>query len=247
MNSIASFFFLVGAIVAPVSASIYPVNVPSGFFPGAQSGIGSWYRASSNPDSTNGQSWCGYKYYNSDAVFAVSLKAMGGATWNSNPDAWRAQTRKYCGLEAKVTDPVTGKSKLMYIGDSFDDSWVRSPGSIDIMIDAFSAIHGNPNGNKNDVVKNVKWEFTGNVNTQFAAPGASWPAKSGSSGSGTSDGALGSKCDGNTKLCKSGLTCLSPDGICSDQACNWGCQGWSCSASAPCQKPATCVSGVCKA
>jgi hypothetical protein len=50
---------------------------------------------------------------------------MGGATFNSNPDAWRQQTRKYCGLEAKVTDPTTGKSQLMYIGDSFDDAWVR--------------------------------------------------------------------------------------------------------------------------
>lgn len=50
---------------------------------------------------------------------------MGGATYNSNPDAWRQQTRKYCGLEAKVTDPTTGKSQLMYIGDSFDDAWVR--------------------------------------------------------------------------------------------------------------------------
>lgn len=58
-------------------------------------------------------------------MISQSLKAMGGATYNSNPDAWRQQTRKYCGLEAKVTDPTTGKSQLMYIGDSFDDAWVR--------------------------------------------------------------------------------------------------------------------------
>ena len=51
---------------------------------------------------------------------------MEGATWGSNPDAWRAQTRKYCGLEAKATDPVTGNTKLMYIGDAFDDAWVRA-------------------------------------------------------------------------------------------------------------------------
>lgn len=58
-------------------------------------------------------------------MISQSLKAMGGATYSSNPDAWRQQTRKYCGLEAKVTDPTTGKSQLMYIGDSFDDKWVR--------------------------------------------------------------------------------------------------------------------------
>ncbi|KAJ6208011.1 hypothetical protein PSV09DRAFT_2373913 [Bipolaris maydis] len=88
------------------------------------SGIGSWYRASASQDSTTGKSWCGYPYSNSDPVFAVSLKAMG----------------------AKVTDPITGNIKLMYI----------SPGSIDIITDAFAAIHGNPNGDKNIVIKGVK-------------------------------------------------------------------------------------------
>ncbi|KAF5579435.1 hypothetical protein FPCIR_11093 [Fusarium pseudocircinatum] len=226
MPSLLTLSIMVGAIATPVVADIYNVNVPSGFFSGPQSGIGSWYRASTGQDSTNGQSWCGYKYYNSDPVFAPSLKAMGGATYNSNPDAWRQQTRKYCGLEAKVTDPTTGKSLLMYIGDSFDDQWVRTPASIDIMIDAYSNIHGNPNGDKNNVIKGVQWELTGRVNTKYAAPGASWPPTSGGSGGGSgggsSTGGLGAKCDGQTKLCNSGLTCLSPDGVCSDKACNWG-------------------------
>ncbi|RGP60885.1 hypothetical protein FSPOR_10386 [Fusarium sporotrichioides] len=248
-----SIISLVAAIAAvPVSASIYPVTVPSGFFSGPQTGIGSWYRASAGADSTTGTSWCGYKYSNSDPLFAVSLKAMGGATYGSNPTAWREQTRKYCGLEALVTDPTTGKSKLMYIGDAFDDAWVRTPASIDIMIDACSAIHGNPNGNKNDVIKNVKWELTGNVNTQYAADGASWPTAAGSAPkptatSGACTGCLGAKCNGKTTVCNAGLTCLSPDGICSDKACNWGCDGWSCSATVPCQAPQTCISGVCKA
>lgn len=143
MPSLITLSMMVGTIATSVVADVYNVNVPSGFFPGPQSGIGSWYRASTGQDSTNGNSWCGYKYYNSDPLFAPvshfrtnmllehllmisqSLKAMGGATYNSNPDAWRQQTRKYCGLEAKVTDPTTGKSQLMYIGDSFDDQWVR--------------------------------------------------------------------------------------------------------------------------
>lgn len=50
---------------------------------------------------------------------------MGGATYNSNPTAWKQQTQKYCGLEAKVTDPTTGKTSLLYIGDSFDDRYVH--------------------------------------------------------------------------------------------------------------------------
>ncbi|KAH7198943.1 uncharacterized protein B0J16DRAFT_331389 [Fusarium flagelliforme] len=181
MPSLVALSMMIGAIASPVAADIYNVNVPSGFFPGPQSGIGSWYRASTNQDSTNAQSWCGYGYSNSDPVFAPSLKAMGGATWSFNQDAWRQQTRKYCGLEAKVTDPTTGKSQLMYIGDAFDDAWVRTPASIDIMIDAFSNIHGNPNGDKNNVIKGVQWELTGRVNTKFAAPGASWSVRSGRS------------------------------------------------------------------
>lgn len=130
-------------LTAPVLADIHNVNLPSNFFSGPQSGIGSWYRASADQDSTNGKSWCGYTYYNSDPIFAVvssgssdisskstdeeilqSLKAMGGKTYNSDPAGWKAATQKYCGLEATVKDPKTGKLMLMYIGDSFDDRYV---------------------------------------------------------------------------------------------------------------------------
>lgn len=59
-----------------VLADIHQVSMPSAanggpFFQGPQSGVGSWYRASANQDSTNGKSWCGYTYYNSDPLFAV--------------------------------------------------------------------------------------------------------------------------------------------------------------------------------
>ncbi|KAL1622333.1 hypothetical protein SLS56_008770 [Neofusicoccum ribis] len=144
---------------------IVSVSLPSGFFEGPQTGIGSWFRSTN--DGTNGNSWCSYPYYDSDPVFAVA--------------------GKYCGLEAKVKDSATGKTKLMYIGDAFDDAWVRvikvddqplsnsanaslkTPASIDIMIDAFSEIHGSPNNDKNDVINDVEWELTGNSNTEFAA------------------------------------------------------------------------------
>lgn len=59
------------ALALPVYADVYPVTVPSGFFAGPQSGIGSWYRANAASDSTSGRSWCGYDYYNSDPLFAV--------------------------------------------------------------------------------------------------------------------------------------------------------------------------------
>ncbi|RYN16372.1 hypothetical protein AA0112_g12543 [Alternaria arborescens] len=186
------------ALIGSALADIHNVNLPSNFFDGPQSGIGSWYRASAGQDSTNGKSWCAYTYYNSDPVFAVSLKAMGGKTYNSDPAGWKAATQKYCGLEATVKDSKTGKQMLMYIGDAFDDKYVlvsyllesylakllsntvhQSPGSIDIMIDAFSNIHGNPNSNKNDVIKGVEWQLTGRVNTKYAADGAVWPTKAG--------------------------------------------------------------------
>ena len=135
------------AILAPLAlADIYSVALPSWDLNGPQSGVGSWYRASAGQDSTNGKSWCAYEYYNSDPIFAPvstdpwvrsdvlvgaltwptkSLKHMGGATYKSNPTAWTQQTRKFCGLEAKVTDPSTGKTSLLYIGDSFDDQYVK--------------------------------------------------------------------------------------------------------------------------
>ena len=58
-------------LAASALADIHNVNLPSNFFGGPQSGIGSWYRASASQDSTNGKSWCAYTYFNSDPVFAV--------------------------------------------------------------------------------------------------------------------------------------------------------------------------------
>jgi len=255
------------AMLAPFAlADIYPVALPSWDLNGPQSGVGSWYRASAGQDSTNGKSWCAYEYYNSDPIFAPSLKHMGGATYKSNPTAWTQQTRKFCGLEAKVTDPSTGKTSLLYIGDSFDDQYVKTQGYIDIMIDSFSSLYRNPGKDKNIVIKNVQWELTGRVNTKYTASGASWPSvsstastakpttmktstssQSPSQTSGTCTGCLGTQCDGKTIVCYDGLTCLAPDGVCSNAACNWGCKGWSCDASTPCQKPSSCVNGVCTA
>lgn len=54
-----------------------------------------------------------------------SHKLLGGKTYNSDPSGWKADTQKYCGLEALVKDPVTGRQMLMYIGDAFDDQYVK--------------------------------------------------------------------------------------------------------------------------
>ncbi|KAL8664463.1 MAG: hypothetical protein Q9202_003013 [Teloschistes flavicans] len=87
---------------------------------------------------------------------------MGGATSGS---AWDAQRREYCGREAKVTNTATGVSKLLYIGDSFAQP--RSAGAIDIVIGAFIDLYGkDPQGDHNQVMNNVEWHFTGNVNTR---------------------------------------------------------------------------------
>ncbi|KAF2753272.1 hypothetical protein EJ05DRAFT_209161 [Pseudovirgaria hyperparasitica] len=172
---------LTGSALA--ATATYAVQMDHDFFAGPQTGIGSWFRADADQDATNGNSWCGYKYSNSDPIIAVSLRRMGGATYNSDPEKWRHITKKYCGLEAKVTDPQTGKSKLMYIGDGFDEKWVKSPSSIDIMIDAFADIHHHPGNNKNDVIRGVKWELTGRINEQWAAPGADWSVKKMDTGS----------------------------------------------------------------
>ncbi|KAK5989389.1 hypothetical protein PT974_10908 [Cladobotryum mycophilum] len=169
MSLIFYFSALLSGATAAATA-IHPTTLPAGFFHGPQTGIGSWYQANKASDHTNGKSWCGYSYANSDPLFAVSLKAMGGATYSKDPAGWRAATRKYCGLEAKLTDPSTGKSTLVYIGDAFDDRFVRTPASIDIMLNSFIAVHGDPKGNKNIVIKDAHWEFTGNVNTKYMAP-----------------------------------------------------------------------------
>jgi len=75
MLSLANIAIL-SAMAGCTLADIYPVTVPpaadgGSFFKGPQSGIGSWYRATAGQDDTNGKSWCGYSYFNSDPVFAV--------------------------------------------------------------------------------------------------------------------------------------------------------------------------------
>ncbi|KXT13890.1 hypothetical protein AC579_2624 [Pseudocercospora musae] len=163
---LVSFF---GNILA-VSAAPATSQVDPNFFPGVQTGLGSWFRANNRDDHTVGHSWCNYEYHDDDLIFAPCLKAMGGATYYTDKKKWKESIAKYCGLEAKVTDPSTGKSMLLYVGDSFEDAYCRGPGWIDIMIGPFKQLHGDPKGNKNYDINNVHWELTGKKNPRYSAP-----------------------------------------------------------------------------
>lgn len=50
--------------------------------------------------------------------FAISLKTMLD---NFGGDAMAAR-KAYCGLEAIVTNPVTGTQLTLYVADAFDDA-----------------------------------------------------------------------------------------------------------------------------
>jgi len=141
-------------------------------FHGEQSGIGSWYRASASGDSTNGHSWCGYPYNDQSPVFAPDIQQMTNGTNPVYPNPlWKTYTSIYCGLEAKVWNPANGKSMILYIGDSFDHRWVKTPGSIDIMKGVWSELAGKSATNKNDVIKGVKWELTGKKSAKYSFGG----------------------------------------------------------------------------
>lgn len=48
---------------------------------------------------------------------------------------YEAAATAYCGLEAVVTTP-DGRTATLYIADAFDDTWVRTPSSIDVVYDS---------------------------------------------------------------------------------------------------------------
>ena len=108
-------------------------------FQGLQSGMGSWFRSNHTVDSTNGHSWCGFRYQDYTPGFAIDMAQMTNKTHAVWPHPlWSVFGMQYCGLEAKVYNPKTGTTILLYVVDGFDSKWVKSPGSIDIML---SLIH----------------------------------------------------------------------------------------------------------
>ncbi|GAA6025302.1 hypothetical protein JCM8202_002684 [Rhodotorula sphaerocarpa] len=133
-----------------------------GFLGDNTNAILSWYHTDSSTDSTNGHSWCGFPYNDAVPGFAPSLKTMLN---NFGGDYQKAATA-YCGLEAVVTTP-DGKSETLYIADAFDDTWVRTPASLDIIYGSFSKLFGSTTNNKNDVVQGASWKLTGNRNDKY--------------------------------------------------------------------------------
>ncbi|BGP55887.1 hypothetical protein JCM8202v2_003494 [Rhodotorula sphaerocarpa] len=94
----------------------------------------------------------------------------------------------FCGLEARVYSPVTRKMTTLYLADAFDDTWVLTPASIDVikgsvspfMLQAdeeltlprqFPSLFGNTTDDKKDVVQDVWWFLTGARNETYAYKG----------------------------------------------------------------------------
>lgn len=130
---------------------------------GKHKGLASWYRANSSQDSTNGTGWCGKRYTDATKGFAPPFAKMSPtlATWSSSPEQWKKDTAKWCGLEARVTNPQNGRSELLYIVDAFDPKWTRTEFAIDILLGPFTSLVRNPNNDKNVVVQDMEWELTG--------------------------------------------------------------------------------------
>lgn len=55
--------------------------------------------------------------------------------------------------------------------DAFDDAWVRTPTSMDVIYDSFAGLLGRQTNSKNDVVQGVSWRFTGKRNDRYAFSG----------------------------------------------------------------------------
>ena len=175
---------------------------------------------------------------------------MGGATYDTSPTAWKQQIREYCGREARVTNRANGKSMLLYIGDSF--AHPRSDGAIDIVIGAFKELYGSdPNGNHNLVMNSVEWELTGNFDPAYTADGANFQSDGSENTVNTAEAGNTNpqNFDAPTTLTTttrgkvpSSTPASTPEGL----DCDWGCYGWDCSPSQPCQDQYTCRGGSCK-
>lgn len=116
-------------------------------FLGEQTGaIASWFRTNSGQDSTNGNSWCYRPYDDSMPGFAPSLKTML-ASFGGDPIA---AGKAFCGQEAEFTTP-DGRTATLFIADAFDDRWVLTPTSVDVIHGAFHLLFGSTTDNVSGV------------------------------------------------------------------------------------------------
>ncbi|TPX38206.1 hypothetical protein SmJEL517_g00366 [Synchytrium microbalum] len=160
-------------------------NGPTTFL-GSNNGIGSWFRADNSQDSTNGHSWCSFPYKDYSMGFAPDLQAMTAGSNAVYPNSlWYKYGGQYCGLEAWVYNPANGRNLTMYIIDGFSHQWVLTPGSIDLMLGAYTSLAGYYPGSKNNVLSGVQWGFTGRRSQKysFEGPGDSTDNRVGNGGS----------------------------------------------------------------
>ncbi|KAJ3152566.1 hypothetical protein HDU89_001259 [Geranomyces variabilis] len=144
-----------------------------GAFFGTQSGIGSWFRANNGQDDTSGRSWCGYSYKDYTNGFAPDISQMtGGTNAVYGHPMWETSAKKFCGLEAEVTNPHTGVKMNMYIVDAFDHKWVRSPGSIDVMVKSWEKLTGRRADSKDTVIQGLQWKLTGRRMPKYSFGGS---------------------------------------------------------------------------
>jgi len=140
----------------------FTINSQSTMY-GKKTGMASWFQANIPRDRTNGIGWCGKPYNDHTLGFAPPMKLLSPsfATWYSNPEQWKKDTAKWCGLEARVTNPQNGKSMLLYIVDAFEPKFVKTEYAIDVLLGPYSQLAGDPKGDKNKVIMNMQWELTG--------------------------------------------------------------------------------------
>ncbi|KAK4047144.1 hypothetical protein OIV83_005596 [Microbotryomycetes sp. JL201] len=134
----------------------------TGFMGENDNAIVSWFRTNSAEDSTNGNSWCYRPYDDSIAGFAPDVSTMLNNFGGSNIEAGKA----YCGLIAEFTLP-SGKTVELTLVDGFDSRWVRTPASVDVVINSFSDFSGFYPSSKDQVVQGVSWRFTGKRNPDY--------------------------------------------------------------------------------
>lgn len=179
-----------------------------------------------------------------------SFALMGGATYSTSPTAWDQQRREYCGREARVTNRATGKSMLLYIGDSFAQP--RSGGAIDIVIGPFIELYGSdPNGNHNLVMNPVDWELTGNVDPAYTPDGSTLQGDGSENSADATEAGTANPQDNDvpttlTTTTRGKIPSSTPKSTPEESDCDWGCYGWDCSSSQPCQDQYTCRGGYCK-
>ncbi|KAM0791569.1 hypothetical protein ACM66B_006015 [Microbotryomycetes sp. NB124-2] len=134
--------------------------------------IASWYKTASTIDYTNGRSWCEFPYTDNTPGFAPSYRLMVNVNFGGrNADAANA----YCGLEAEFFTP-DGRKATLFLVDAFADPWVLTPTSVDIIKGSFPLLFGRTTDDKNDVVQQVQWRFTGRRLYRAKFKGLGWPS-----------------------------------------------------------------------